>query len=58
MARWIVLAGITALLVTGYFATFYEHGQAHWRSVRFVEPELLAYARGALKEFGRDVGKS
>jgi len=52
MARWIVLAGITALLVTGYFATFYEHGQAHWRSVRFIEPELLAYARGALKESG------
>lgn len=52
MARWIVLAGITALLVTGYFATFYEHGQAHWRSVRFVEAELLRQARGALKETG------
>jgi outer membrane protein OmpA-like peptidoglycan-associated protein len=52
MARWIVLAGITALLVTGYFATFYEHGQAHWRSVRFIEAELLTQARGALKESG------
>jgi outer membrane protein OmpA-like peptidoglycan-associated protein len=48
MARWIVLAGITALLVIGYFATFYEHGQAQWRSVRFVEGELQAKARGVL----------
>lgn len=52
MARWIVLAGITALLVTGYFATFYEHGQAHWRSVRFVEADLLAQAREVLKRTG------
>lgn len=52
MARWIVLAGITALLVTGYFATFYEHGQAHWRSVRFVEAELLKQAREVLKRTG------
>jgi len=52
MARWIVLAGITALLVTGYFATFYEHGQAHWRSVRFIEADLLAQARAAVKKTG------
>jgi outer membrane protein OmpA-like peptidoglycan-associated protein len=52
MARWIVLAGITALLVTGYFATFYEHGQAHWRSVRFIEADLLAQARAAVKTAG------
>lgn len=52
MARWIVLAGITALLVTGYFATFYEHGQAHWRSVRFIEADLLAQARDAVKKSG------
>ena len=52
MARWIVLAGVTALLVIGYFATFYEHGQGHWRSVRFVEPELQAKAQDVLKRSG------
>jgi outer membrane protein OmpA-like peptidoglycan-associated protein len=52
MARWIVLAGITALLVTGYFATFYEHGQAHWRSVRFIEADLLTQARAAVTKTG------
>jgi outer membrane protein OmpA-like peptidoglycan-associated protein len=49
MARWIWFAGITALLVIGYFATFYEHGKAHWRSVRFVEGELQAKANDVLK---------
>lgn len=52
MARWIVLAGFTALLVIGYFATFYEHGQAQWRSVRAVEGELQAKARGVLTRMG------
>lgn len=52
MARWIVLVGFTALLVTGYFATFYEHGQAHWRSVRFIEADLQAQAVAVLKRTG------
>jgi outer membrane protein OmpA-like peptidoglycan-associated protein len=52
MARWIWFAGITALLVIGYFATFYERGQAQWRSVRFVEGELHAQAKSALARLG------
>jgi outer membrane protein OmpA-like peptidoglycan-associated protein len=46
------MAGVTALLVIGYFATFYEHGQGHWRSVRFVEPDLQAKAQDVLKRSG------
>lgn len=57
MARWIVLAGITALLVIGYFATFYERGQAQWRSVRFVEGELHGKAQDALKRLGASWAK-
>jgi outer membrane protein OmpA-like peptidoglycan-associated protein len=49
MARWIWFAGFTAFLVIGYFATFYEHGKAQWRSVRFVEGELQAGANDVLK---------
>jgi OmpA-OmpF porin, OOP family len=52
MARWIVFAGFTALLVTGYFATFYEHGKASLRSVRFVEAELRTEAADVLKRSG------
>ena len=40
MTRWIVFAGLTALIVTGYFATFYAHGKSFWRSVRAVPAGL------------------
>lgn len=52
MARWIWFGGITALLVIAYFATFYERGQAQWRSVRFVEGELNTQAKSALARLG------
>ena len=52
MARWIVFAGIAALLVTGYFATFYERGGPWWRSVRFVPAELQKAAEAALARNG------
>ncbi len=52
MARWIVFAALTALLVTGYFATFYAHGRGHWRSVQSVESDLQAKAEAALTRAG------
>lgn len=52
MARWIVFAGITALLVTGYFATFYERGGPYWRSVAFVPAELQKKAEVAIARSG------
>ena len=48
MARWIVFAGFTALLVTGYFATIYERGGPYWRSVVFIPAELQKNAEAAL----------
>lgn len=52
MARWIVFAGITALLVTGYFATLYERGGPRWRSVRYIPAELQKAAETALARNG------
>ncbi len=52
MARWIVFAGITALLATGYFATFYERGGPYWRSVGFIPAELQRRAEAALAHSG------
>ena len=52
MARWIVLAGITALLVTGYFATMYADGQAQWRSVAAIPVDLQKEAHAALGRNG------
>lgn len=52
MARWIVFAGITALLITGYFATFYAKGASFWRSVQFVPETLQKDAGAALTRLG------
>jgi outer membrane protein OmpA-like peptidoglycan-associated protein len=52
MARWIVFAGITALLVTGYFATFYERGGPYWRGVRSLPTELQKKAQAVLTRSG------
>ena len=52
MARWIVFAGITALLATGYFAAFYEHGSSYWRSVAHIPAELQKKAEAALARSG------
>jgi len=52
MARWIVFAGFTALLVTGYFATIYERGGPYWRSVVFIPAELQKNAEAALARSG------
>jgi outer membrane protein OmpA-like peptidoglycan-associated protein len=52
MARWIVFAGITALLITGYFATFYAKGASFWRSVQHVPATLQKDADAALVQIG------
>jgi outer membrane protein OmpA-like peptidoglycan-associated protein len=52
MTRWIVFAGLTALIVTGYFATFYAQGKSFWRSVKFIPAELQSQAEAKLKEAG------
>ena len=52
MSRWIVFAGITAMLVTGYFATFYERGQGPLRAVKFLPGELKSKVQTALKSKG------
>jgi len=49
MSRWIVFAGITAMLVTGYFATVYDRGQGPLRAVKFMPAELKARVEVALK---------
>lgn len=54
MTRWIVFAAFTAWLVTGYFATFYAHGQGPWRGVRPIESELKADAERVIKRMGAD----
>jgi outer membrane protein OmpA-like peptidoglycan-associated protein len=52
MTRWIVFAGLTALIVTGYFATFYAHGKSFWRSVQTVPAELQRKAEETVKKSG------
>lgn len=52
MARWIVFAGITALLITGYFATFYAKGESFWQSVQHVPAALQKDADAALARAG------
>jgi outer membrane protein OmpA-like peptidoglycan-associated protein len=52
MTRWIVFAGLTALIVTGYFATFYAHGKSFWRSVQTVPAELQKQAEEAIRKSG------
>lgn len=52
MSRWIVFAGITAMLVTGYFATFDVRGQGVLRSVKHVPAELQAKVETALRKGG------
>lgn len=52
MARWIFLAGITALLVTGYFATMFEGGRSQWRSVAAMPVDLQKKAQSALARGG------
>ena len=50
MSRLIVFAGITALIVTGYFAIFFERGEGPLRSVRFVPAALQKQAEAALMQ--------
>ena len=52
MSRWIVFAGITAMLVTGYFAALDTRGAGALRSVRFLPDALQAQAMRALKDNG------
>jgi len=49
MARWIMFAGITFMLVTGYFATFASEGRWPFRSVQHVPQTLEQQVRAALK---------
>jgi outer membrane protein OmpA-like peptidoglycan-associated protein len=48
MSRWIVFAGITAMLVTGYFATFASEGEGPLRSIRHVPADLQRQVSSAL----------
>ncbi|NOT40336.1 MAG: OmpA family protein [Alphaproteobacteria bacterium] len=52
MTRWIIFAGLTALIVTGYFATFYAHGKSFWRSVQTVPAELQKQAEDTIAKTG------
>ncbi|MFM9863898.1 MAG: OmpA family protein [Micropepsaceae bacterium] len=52
MTRWIIFAGLTALIVTGYFATFYAHGKSFWRSVQTVPAELQKQAEATIAQTG------
>ena len=52
MSRWIVFAGITAMLVTGYFATFDVRGQGFLRSVKHVPAELQTKVETSLRAGG------
>lgn len=52
MTRWIIFAGLTALIVTGYFATFYAHGKSFWRSVQTVPAELQKKAEDVIVKSG------
>ncbi len=52
MARWIVLAGVTALLVIGYFATQYPTDGLGRRNVFAIAATLQKKAEGALAKLG------
>lgn len=52
MTRWIIFAGLTALIVTGYFATFHAHGKSFWRSVQTVPAELQKKAEATIVKSG------
>ncbi len=52
MSRWIVFAGITAMLVTGYFATFDVRGQGFLRSVKHIPAELQGKVETELAKAG------
>ena len=52
MSRWIVFAGITAMLVTGYFATLDVRGQGFLRSVKHIPSELQTKVEIALRADG------
>ena len=52
MTRWIIFVGLTALIVTGYFATFYAHGKSFWRSVQTVPAELQKNAEDTIGKSG------
>lgn len=54
MSRWIMFAGITAMLVTGYFATFGSEGRGPFRSVQHVPQTLELQVSAALKSRGLD----
>lgn len=52
MSRWIVFAGLTAMLVTGYFATFDVRGQGFLRSVKHIPADLQVKVETALRSDG------
>jgi len=52
MSRWIAFAGITAMLVTGYFATLDVRGQGFLRSVKHIPSELQTKVEIALRADG------
>lgn len=52
MSRWIVFAGVTAMLVTGYFAAHDTRGEGLLRSVQHVPERLLPEVTAALSERG------
>jgi OOP family OmpA-OmpF porin len=52
MARWIVLAGVTALLVIGYFATQYPTDGLGRRNVHAIAATLQQKANAALVKLG------
>ncbi len=54
MSRWIIFAGIAAMLVTGYFAIFFERGEGLLRSVRFIPAKLQGQVEAALKGSGAE----
>lgn len=54
MSRWIVFAGVTAMLVTGYFAAHDTRGEGLLRSVQDVPDRLLPSVTAALSDRGLD----
>lgn len=52
MSRWIIFTGITAMLVTGYFATFSSRGEGFLRSVKFMPSTLQVRVQSVLESSG------
>lgn len=54
MARWVVLAGLTALLIVGYFANYSDSKYLGLKSLKVIAAELQIQAEAALKRDGLD----